>query len=94
MLIIFLGIYISLSSGNTNYKAYNQNKLTEEKIKQFEEDVKNGVNIDLENYIVTTDNISSNKVSKAGTYLSEKITNVTKKMIKIIAKIFEFIFTE
>lgn len=93
-LIIFLGIYISLSSGNTNYKAYNQNKLTEEKIKQFEEDVKNGVNIDLENYIVTTDNISSNKISKAGTYLSEKITNITKKMIKTIAKIFEFIFAE
>jgi len=93
-LVIFLGIYISLSNGTNNYKAYKKSELTAEKIKQFEEDVKNGVNIDLENYIDTTDNISSNKISKAGTYLSDKITTLTKTLIKTMFKVLETIFAE
>lgn len=93
-LVIFLGIYISLSNGTNNYKAYKKSVLTAEKIKQFEEDVKNGKNITIENYIDTSNRVSSNKISKAGTYLSEKITTLTKTFIKATSRLLEIIFGE
>lgn len=93
-LVIFLGIYISLSNGTSNYKAYKKSELTKDAITRFENDVKNGKNINLENYINVNDNIESNKVSKAGTYLSDKITDIAKDSIKLIGNIFKTIFGE
>ncbi len=93
-LVIFLGIYISISNGNSNYKAYRKTELTKDAITRFENDVKNGKNINLENYIDINDDISSNKVSKAGTYLSDKITQFAKDSIKLIGHIFKTIFGE
>lgn len=93
-LVIFLGIYISTSNGTTNYKAYQKSELTKDAIKRFEQDVKEGKNINLENYIEINDNIPSNKVSRIGTYLSDKITILAKNSIKLIGKIFETIFGE
>ena len=58
------------------------------------QDVKDGKNINLENYIETNDNVPSNKISRIGTYLSDKITIIAKNSIKLIGKIFETIFGE
>ena len=93
-LVIFLGIYISISNGTSDYKAYKKTELTKDAITRFENDVKNGKNINLENYIDINDNVSSNKVSKAGTYLSDKITLLAKDSIKLIGHIFKSIFGE
>ena len=54
-LVIFLGIYISISNGTSNYKAYKKTELTKDAITRFENDVKNGKNINLENYIDIND---------------------------------------
>lgn len=93
-LVIFLGIYISISNGTSNYKAYKKTELTKDAITRFENDVKSGKNINLENYIDVNDNVSSNKVSKAGTYLSDKITLFAKDSIKFVGKVFGTIFGE
>ena len=50
-LVIFLGIYISISNGNSNYKAYRKTELTKDAITRFENDVKNGKNINLKHYL-------------------------------------------
>lgn len=50
-LVFFLFMYIAGSTGFYEYKLSEEQKLTEEQIKKFEEDVKNGVNIDIYNYI-------------------------------------------
>lgn len=93
-LVIFLGIYISLCNGNSNYMTHKKTELTSEAIQRFEEDVKNGKNINLEDYIDINDNVPSNKVSKLGIYLSDKVTVFSKGIIKTIGKIFGSIFTE
>lgn len=93
-LVIFSGIYISLSTGNNNYMTYKKAELTKEAIEKFEEDVKNGKNINIENYININDSVESNKISKTGIYLSNKITIFSKKIIKTISKIFGAIFVE
>ena len=61
---------------------------------ELEQDVKDGKNINLENYIETNDNVPSNKISRIGTFLSDKITIIAKNSIKLIGKIFETIFGE
>ena len=47
--------------------------LTEEAIKKFEEDVANGKNIDLDDYIGETKKNYNNTTSKFGLFLSQKI---------------------
>lgn len=93
-LVIFLGIYISISNGNSNYMSYKKTELTKDAIKKFEEDVKNGKNINLEDYIDINDKVESNKISKIGIYLSNKVTLFSKNTIKTIGKIFGAIFVE
>ena len=93
-LVIFLGIYISVSSGNSNYKAYKRSELTKDAIKRFEEDVKNGKNINLNDYIDVNETTYSNKVSKAGIYLSNKITVFAKDFIRFVGNVFSVVFEE
>jgi len=49
--LFFLFTYIVGSSGFYEYKLNENKNLTEEKIKQFENDLSNGVNIDINNYL-------------------------------------------
>ena len=60
--------------------------LTNEKIIEFEKDVKNGTNIDLKTYL-ENDNIDySNKLSNLLYELSNKGTKITRKIIKALFK--------
>ena len=70
LFIIFLIIYFQAE--NTNYIT-NKTILTEEKIKEFEKDVKNGEFVDIKNY--TEENIrdTSNTISELGYSLGEGI---------------------
>lgn len=92
--VVFLGIYISLANGSTDYKAYRKSELTKEAIKRFEDDVKSGKNIDLNDYIDDYDSVSSNRVSKIGIYLSNKITLLSKRVINLIGNAFNLVFGE
>ena len=94
LLICFTALYLSEATGYYEYEQHKNMVLTKEKIEEFEQDVKDGKNINLENYIETNDNVPSNKISRIGTYLSDKITIIAKNSIKLIGKIFETIFGE
>ena len=50
LLIGFTAIYISEATGYYEFEQHNKKVLTEEKIKQFEKDVKEGREIKVENY--------------------------------------------
>lgn len=79
--ICFLVIYLAQASGY--YESINEKKttITEEKIKQFEEDVKNGKKIDVNNYVVNIKKDYNNKVSSFGLYTSKAIAKYFKKGI-------------
>lgn len=70
LFLSFLVLYFAQSSGY--YENLNNKKvsLTEEKIKEFEEDVKNGKEINVENYVVNIRKDYRNKVSSFGLYSS------------------------
>lgn len=78
-LIIFIGfsaMYISQATGYYEFEQYNKKVLTEEKIKEFEQDIKNGKNIDVNNYVVKENKNYESKISKIGDELSSYVESV------------------
>lgn len=71
LFISFLVLYFAQAGGY--YEDMNNKKtaLTEEKIKAFEEDVKNGKEIKVENYVVNMKKNYGNKISSFGLFTSK-----------------------
>ena len=84
LFISFLVLYFAQSFGY--YEDLNNKKsyLTEEKIKQFENDVKNGKEIKVENYVVNIKKDYSNKVSSFGLFTSKTFASTFKWMMSSI----------
>ena len=83
LFIIFLIIYYSSSSNyyeNSNYKKV---KFTNEKIEQFEKDVENGKNVNINDYISDESKDYSNNITKAGDFISNNLFDFSSKAIKI-----------
>ena len=76
---IFLTMFVSNKYGYYEYKKQEQVTLTAEQIKQFEEDVKNGKNIDLENYLEKTNKNYQTKFSQLGLNISNSIADPIEK---------------
>lgn len=83
---IFLTMFISNKYGYYEYKKREQVSLTAEQIKKFEEDVKNGVNIDLEDYLSETNKNYQTKLSQIGLNLSNSIADTVKKGVDGVFK--------
>lgn len=76
---IFLTMFVSNKYGYYEYKKQEQVTLTAEQIKQFEEDVKNGKKIDLENYLEKTNKNYQTKFSQLGLNISNSIADTIEK---------------
>ena len=85
LLIFFLAIY--LSSYNTSYYE-NKNILTEDAIKRFEKDLKEGKKINVKNYIEKEKNYN-NKVSTYTLKLSNLIDKCINKSLRLVLKYLE-----
>ena len=84
LFLMFLGLYISANAGLIDYQAKYKNMMTEKEIKQFEEDLKNNVNIDIKDYIKKNNKNYSNNISKTTYKISKNIGNIVKNMLNII----------
>lgn len=91
--IIFITIFLASSSGYYEYENKNKKVLTEEKMKEFEEDVANGRSVDLKNYFEDNTKNYENKVTNIGNSISNTIsTSILKgleKSFKLIEKLVE-----
>lgn len=78
LFLSFLVLYFAQAGGY--YEDLNNKKasLTEEKIKQFEQDVKDGKEIKVENYIVNIKKDYSNKISDFGLITSKTFAKYFK----------------
>lgn len=83
LLFSFLFVYIIGSSGLYEYRLNNKKTLTEDAIKKFEADVKNGVKIDLNDYIVVEKNYD-NELTRTNRKISNYIGSVFKKAFKYL----------
>ena len=74
LIILFTTIYLMQSFGYYEFTNNKTNRLTENQIKQFEQDVKKGKKIEAKNYVRKQINYN-NKLSSGGITLSNTIEN-------------------
>lgn len=86
-IICFLVILFAGKTGYYEKKLRDNSILTEEQIKKFEEDLKNGKSVDISNYVI-------NKNKDYTTKLTSDVYSVSLKLEKTIDKIVKFIFNE
>ena len=79
--VTFFALYLSQSTGYFEYRNSKKVALTNEQIEKFEKDVKEGKNIDLEDYIGVNNKSYQNKVSKTGLSISNATEKVIQKII-------------
>lgn len=82
IIIIYMAAYIITESGYYEYSMQQKNVITSEKIKEFEEDIKNNENIDLLEYFHKEEANYTNKLTKLVYNISEYSSKLTKKVIK------------
>ena len=90
----FLILYFAQAGGY--YEDLNNKKstLTEEKIKQFEEDVKSGKEIKVENYVVDIKKDYDNKISRFGLFTSKGLAQGFKCAMNNLFKGFDKMVNE
>ena len=85
LFLIYISLYIMDSFGYYNINTKNK-VLTEQAIKEFESDIKNGKSIDIKNYVGDNTNYK-NFYSNLGYNLSIGVDNVLNKGLKKVGEI-------
>ncbi len=97
IVIVLFGCYMSLYylsiNGYYDYKEYNKMTLTKDAMKQFENDVKEGKNISINDYITEYKDYS-NSVSNFGLKTGESIEKVINKGLGGVFKILSKLVTD
>ncbi len=88
LFLLFISLYIAIESGYYEAKLSKKTTMTEESIKKFEEDIKNGNPIDLESYIYNEAEDYSNNTTNMAIFIGE---NIEKFMTNGINEIFDFL---
>ncbi|MEG2322152.1 MAG: hypothetical protein RSB71_01505 [Bacilli bacterium] len=79
---IFFTLFLSNKYGYYEYKKHEQVTLTNEEIKRFEQDVKDGKNTQIGDYLKHTNKNYQTKFSQAGLNLSNSISKVIKSGVE------------
>ena len=92
LFIIYITLFFSSATGFYEYKNREKKNMTEAGIKKFEQDIKNGTPIDLNNYIDTNNNNYQNNFSNFGKNISNIISNgVSKTVGKSFSLLIKFV---
>jgi len=86
--IIYLGLFIANNTGYYSFSLRNKKELTEEQIKKFEEDVKNGINVDINEYLDFNTISYQNNISKLGYNISSFVGDLIKNGIYKVFSLF------
>ena len=92
LFIIFIVLYIMTKTGYYENKLHEKTILTDEKIKQFEADIKEGKEISLDSYYIEEKPDYSSTISNLGKNISNKassnIINFFTQFGKVLKKLF------
>ena len=83
LIVFYLVLYFSYRNGYYIDKNKEKSILTEEKIKEYEEDLKNGVDVSKKDYVVIADTYD-NTYTRLSLSVSKKIETAFDKIIKYI----------
>ena len=94
LFVIFLILYICKETGFYEYKAHNKANLTNEALKKFENDVNEGINVSLKDYVIDEQVDYTNKVSNIGYNIGNTIEKFMNEGIKKTLKVISALFYE
>ena len=93
LFISFLVIYFSELTGYYEYQNHKKTTLTEEQIKKFEDDIKNGKEVDINDYLINDrikyNNALSNLASKLSDGISKIVNNGVEYIFKYVSRLIE-----
>jgi len=89
LLFSFTTLYIASYNGYYDYTNHKKVILTNEKIKEFEQDILDGKEIDIKDYIVKVENNDKRLGLKISLFIEEKTNNLIKKTFKLLSKMIE-----
>lgn len=84
--IIFISSYLIASTGYYEYTMQQRTIITNEKIKEFEEDIKNNEDIDIKDYLEEEEIDYSNKFTNLVYNISDNSNKLARKAIKYLFK--------
>lgn len=84
LFILFIGLYLVGNSAYYDYEAASRSRLTKEQIKIFEQDVKNGNAIDVEEYLKKNEKNYDNPISNATLNISKTISKSFDKALNYV----------
>ena len=92
LFIVYVSYSLALESGYYESKVKQKTILTDEKIEEFEQDIKEGKEIDIKDYTIEDYHDYSSPLSKAGQDLSLGLENfITKgigEFVAVVSKLF------
>lgn len=91
--IIFTVLYIAGGTGYYEFKRHKQVELTDEKKALFEKDIKDGKQINIEDYLKETDISYENGFTAFGNFLSENISVIMQKGADTVMGLFTKLFS-
>ena len=83
LVFLFFVLYFMQASGYNEYTRNRENMLTEEQIKEYEEDIETGKDVTIKDYLNKDKVNYDNKVSDIGLNLSELIGDVFNKGMNV-----------
>ena len=86
IILIYISSYYVASSGYYEYHLQEKTVLTNEKIKEFENDVKNNEDIDVKDYLVYEEVDYTNKLTNLMYNFSDNGNKLARKCLKAIFK--------
>lgn len=93
LFVLFVSLYIASNAGYYEYQNKEKVKFTEEKMKEFEEDLKLGKKVDIKDYLTSNTKNYDNKVTELGLTLSDivnnGIINGLEKTFRLVEKLIE-----
>lgn len=83
LVFLFFVLYFMQASGYNEYTRNRENMLTEEQIKEYEEDIEAGKDVTIKDYLNKDKVNYENKVSELGLDLSRLIENIFNKGMNV-----------
>lgn len=87
LFLVYLFLFFASESGYYEYNVRKQTVLTSEKIKEFEQDVKENKNVDLNKYLESTKKEYKNNLTNTCTNISTKVNYYFKTGVESVFKI-------
>ncbi len=94
LFLVFVTMYLGFGTAYSEYQEGKRVRLVEEQIKVFEEKIKKGENVTLEDFLPVEEPDYSNKFSNLGLKTSQTVENYTNRAIKSLFSFLESFLEE